>query len=147
MKFSCKTEINSPLNKVIQLWDNPENLKKWQDGFTSYEHLSGTPGQPGAKAKIIYNNRNHVIELTETIINNNLPDELHALYEHIHMSNTMKTRFNDIGGGRTSYEMVVDDIKFNKFLPRIIAALFPGMFRKQSRKWLDNFKSFVENEK
>ena len=144
--FSCKVEINKPIQKVVELFDNPDNLKKWQDGFTSYEHLSGAPGTPGAKSKLVYNNRNHVIELTETIISKNLPSEMNALYEHTHMSNTMRTRFEDLGDNKTSYEMIVDDIKFHKLMARVMFRLNPGMFRKQSQKWMDSFKAFVENE-
>ena len=54
MKFSCSVEINASLDRVIELFDSSENLKEWQPDFVSFEHLSGTPGEVGAKSRIIY---------------------------------------------------------------------------------------------
>ena len=72
MKYSCTVEINLPINKVVQLWENEENFKEWQDGFESIEHLSGTPNSIGAKSKIVLQDKRR-IELLETIISTNLP--------------------------------------------------------------------------
>jgi carbon monoxide dehydrogenase subunit G len=57
MKFTCSIDINAPIEKVVKLWDNPENLKNWQDGFVSIETVSGTPGAAGAKSKITFQKR------------------------------------------------------------------------------------------
>ena len=54
MKYSTEIEINLPLKKVIELFDNSENLKKWMPDLVSFEHLSGEPGQVGAKSKMRY---------------------------------------------------------------------------------------------
>ena len=48
MKYTVETEIDQPIEKVIELFDNPDNMQYWMDGLISFEHLSGTPGQPGA---------------------------------------------------------------------------------------------------
>lgn len=32
----------------------------------------------------------------------------------------------------------------NGIMPKLMAKLFPGMFKKQSQKWMDQFKEFVE---
>ena len=52
--FTCSVEIALPVEKVIELFKNTENLKEWQDGFISFEHISGTPGEPGAKSRTQY---------------------------------------------------------------------------------------------
>lgn len=36
MKYTCEITINQPLNKVIELFDNPDNLKHWQPGLASW---------------------------------------------------------------------------------------------------------------
>ena len=36
MKYQNEIEINLPLNRVIELFDNPDNLKRWQPGLESF---------------------------------------------------------------------------------------------------------------
>jgi hypothetical protein len=146
MKFACSTEINSPINNVVELFGNTDNLKKWQEGFVSFEHISGTPGEKGAKSKIVYNTGKHIIELTETITTNNLPAEITSLYEHKHMTNTMRNCFTPINADQTKMDIYIEYTKFNGVIPKLMAFFMPGVFKKQTQKWLDNFKRFAENE-
>lgn len=52
MKYTCKTEINLPISRVVELWRDENNLGKWQDGFIRIEHISGDPETVGAQSKI-----------------------------------------------------------------------------------------------
>lgn len=144
MDFSYSVEINKPLNKIIEIFKNEENLKEWQDGFISKKLISGVKGEVGSKYLLLFKNKNNEIELTETIQVSNLPDELTALYEHKYMSNTMSNCFTAIGADKTKYEIKVDYTKFNGFIPRLMAFLMPGVFKKQAQKWIDQFKVFAE---
>lgn len=146
MRFSCAVEIERPIGRVIQLFDNVDNLKEWQDGFVSLQHMSGTPGRPGARSRIIYNTGKHVIDLMETIQVKNLPGEMTALYEHKHMINTMSNRFTSLDENKTKWVVEIEYTKFIGFIPRIMALLMPGIFKKQVQKWLDQFKVFAEKE-
>ena len=143
MKYTCEVKINAPLNKVVSLWEDQNNFKEWQDGFKSIERLSGQPSTKGAKSKIIFEGKQYM-ELIETIITYNLPDEKTALYEHKHMTNTQTSRFKELENGNTLYISEVEYTKFNGFMIKLMAKLFPGMFRKQSEKWMNQFKEFVE---
>jgi hypothetical protein len=91
-----------PIDKVVALWENEANFKEWQDVFLSIEHLSSTAHSVGAKSKIIIHDKQK-IELIETIISSNLPQEKVALYEHIYMTNTQTTRFKVIDANKTQY--------------------------------------------
>jgi hypothetical protein len=144
MKFECSTDINLPIDKVVALFEDPKNFGEWQDGFISYEPVSGTPRMEGAKSKITFINRKHKMELIETIQVMNLPAEMTALYEHEHMVNTLTTSFTELPGQRTRYTSGVGYVKFNGFMPKLMAFLMPGMFKKQGQKWADQFKAFAE---
>ena len=146
MKYTCSIEINLPIDKVIQLWEDENNYAEWQDGFVSIEHISGVPNSEGAKSKIILQDRRR-IELLETIILNNLPEEKIALYEHVHMTNTQTTRFREITDHKTHFISEVEYSNFNGFMIKVMAALFPGKFKAQSQKWMNQFKIFAENAK
>ncbi len=87
------------------------------------------------------------MELIETILEYNLPDEKLALYEHEHMVNTQSSRFSAIDEDHTRYTSEVNYIKFNGLLIKIIFRLFPGKLKAQSQKWMDQFKAFAESRK
>ena len=74
--YTVAIEIDLPRDRVIELFDNPDNLFKWQTGLQSFDHLSGEPGQPGAKSKFVYRSGKHTIELIETVTERKLPDEV-----------------------------------------------------------------------
>jgi uncharacterized membrane protein len=143
MKYTCTVEINLPIDKVVQLWENEANFKEWQDGFKSIEYLSGTPNTAGATSRIVLEDKRR-IELLETIITNNLPKEKTALYEHIHMTNKQTSRFKAINSNKTRYTSEVEYVQFNGIMIKLMAKLFPGKFKEQSQKWMDQFKKFAE---
>lgn len=145
MKFTCQVEINAPKLKVVELFDNPDNLKEWQDGFVAMEFLEGEPGAVGSTAKMIYKTGKREIELMETILTNNLPDDFEGEYVHKHMTNTMKNTFETLKNGNTLYQADIHYSKFNGLMIKLMASIFPGMFKKQTQKWMDQFKRFVEH--
>ncbi|MGH1433222.1 MAG: SRPBCC family protein [Lewinella sp.] len=144
MKYTCTIEINAPLEKVVSLWSNEKYFKEWQDGFESIKLLTGTPETQGATSRIILDGQQR-IELIETILLANLPEEKIARYEHIHMTNTQASRFEALANSRTRYTSEVEYIKFNGLMIKLMAKLFPSKFKAQSQKWMDQFKAFVEN--
>ena len=66
MKYTTEIEINLPVEKVIELFDNSDNLSKWQPELISFKHLSGEPGQVGEKSKLRYRMGKREIEMMET---------------------------------------------------------------------------------
>ncbi|MCT4625130.1 MAG: SRPBCC family protein [Schleiferiaceae bacterium] len=146
MKYSCQVEINQPIAKVVELFKDPNNLKEWQDGFLRLEHVTGTPETNGAKSKLFYKFGKNEMELLETIQKVDWPNEFTALYEHKHMSNTLSNKFTALGEHTTLLVQEVDYLEFKALIPRILSILFPGMFRRQVQKWLDQFKAFAEKQ-
>ncbi len=146
MKFECSTEINAPISEVVALFNNPDYYKEWQDGFISYEPISGTPRTTGAKAKINFVSGSHKIELTETIEEMNLPKEMIAFYEHKHGANTMITRFKELPGDHTLYVTGVGYMKAKGLMPKLMSMFAADMMKKQNQKWVDQFKAFVEDK-
>ena len=43
MKYENSIVIQLPVARVIELFDNPDNMQYWQKGLQSFEHVSGTP--------------------------------------------------------------------------------------------------------
>jgi hypothetical protein len=144
MKYTNHVEIDLPINRVIELFDSLENMKHWQPGLQSYEHISGTPGQEGAKMRLRYMMNKREIEMIETITRRNLPDEFNGTYEAKGVYNIIKNRFVPLGPNRTKW---ISESEFRlSGIMKVFGFLFPGMFRKQSQKFLDLFKEFAEKQ-
>lgn len=142
MKYSTEIEINLPVNKVIELFDNPDNMKYWQPGLESFEYLSGTPGQPGAKSKLKYKMGKREIELIETITVRNLPEEFSGTYEAKGVFNIVKNKFISLPDGKTKY-ITEHEFQFSGMM-KLFGFLMPGAFRKESFKLMKQFKEFAE---
>ena len=144
MKFSCHVDIDKPIDRVIELFDNPNNMKEWQDGFVSFTHISGEQGQPGAISKVRYKMGKREFDLIETVTVRNLPHEFSGTYEHVHMTNHMSNKFEKLGEDKTRWTANIEYTKLNGFMPKLMAFIMPGMFKKQTQKWLNQFKDFAE---
>ena len=145
MKYTTEIEINLPREKVIELFDNTENLKKWQEGLISFENFEGEPGQVGAKSNLKYKMGKREIEMVETITKRDFPDEFFGTYETKGVWNEVKNYFTEEGDDLTKWRL---DTEFKgSGMMKIMMFLAPGMFKKQTLKSMNDFKNFAENEK
>lgn len=143
MKYTAEIEIKKPIDEVIALFDDPDNMSKWMEGLQSFEPISGTPGQVGAKSRLVFKMGKREIEMVETVTARNLPDELSVTYETKGIFNIVKNRFEKLSENKTRY-LTENEFQFKGFM-KIIGFLMPGSFKKQSMKYLRDFKKFAEN--
>lgn len=142
MKYTSEIEINSPIDRVIELFDNPSNMDKWMKGLQSFEPISGKPGQVGAKSRLKFKMGKREIEMIETITVRNLPDEFSGTYEAKGVLNVVKNKFISLPDNRTKH---VSDQEFQfKGFMKIIGFIMASAFKKQSMQYLIDFKNFVE---
>jgi len=146
MKFKGSLIINKPRNVVVDLFINPSYNKEYQDGFVKKELISGIATQVNATSKMYYKYGKRDMVLTETVLKNELPNSFEAYYHHKHMDNTMKCTFIEIDMEKTEYRYEFEYTRINWILPRLIAILFPSMYRNQGNKWMKQFKEFSEKQ-
>lgn len=146
MKHKGSVEIAKPRSEVVKYFVDPSYLGEYQDGFVKKDLISGDQGKDGAISKMYYKYGNRDMELTETIISNQLPDLFESSYHHKHMDNTMKCKFTELDDQRTKYEYEFEYTRINWIMPKLMAILFPGMYKKQGEKWMKQFKEFVERQ-
>ncbi|MFT7620671.1 MAG: hypothetical protein ACI97A_004329 [Planctomycetota bacterium] len=144
MKYELDIELDLPRARVMELFDNPDNLAKWQEGFVSMEPISGTPGETGAKSQLNYLMGKREIELVETITTRNLPKEFSATYEAKNVWNKVENFFTETPDGKTHWN-AKHEFRCGGFL-KIMAFVFPGAFKKQSFKFMEMFKEWSEKE-
>ena len=142
MKYSCEIIIDKPIQEVVAKFDNIDNMKEWMNGFQSYEHLSGELGEVGSTAKMTFLMGKREIEMIETITVKNLPTEFSGTYDANGVHNIVKNFFTVIDENKTLYK-TDQEFQFTGFM-KLIGFLFPSAFKKQSKKYLIDFKAFVE---
>ena len=143
MKYQCEVVVNVPRSKFIELFDNPANMLKWSPGLQSFEPISGTPGQPGAKSRLVYGMGKRAIEMIETVTSRKLPDEFSGSYDAKGVHNTVVNRFHDEG---KSTRWVLDTEFTCTGLMKLMTTLLPGMFKKESMKHMMSFKKYAESQ-
>lgn len=144
MKYTCEITIKRPIDEVISKLDSPQNLKHWQAGLIAAEHISGTPGELGAKMRLKYQFGNRQVELIETIVKRSFPDEFHATYTTSGMRNIQKNYFKSTKKGNTKW-LSETEFQPTSLRMRVLLFLMPSAFKKQSLKYMEDFKNFVED--
>ncbi len=100
MKYSVEIEISLPLDRVIELFDNFDNLKHWQKDLIDITHISGNPGEPGAKSKLRYTMGKREVAMIETIINREPPNLFVFTYETNNVWNQVNNYFSEAASNR-----------------------------------------------
>jgi len=145
VKYTTSILIDQPRSKVIELFDSTENMYKWQPELLSFEHISGEPGQDGAKSKMRYKMGKREIDMIETITKQNFPDEFDCTYEANKVWNLQQNTFREINSIQTQW-ISISIFKCSGFM-KIMCWLMPGAFKKQTLKSMIRFKEFAENAK
>lgn len=143
MKYTCEIIIDLPREEVIEKLDNPDNMKYWQKGLIGYKVLQGKSGEKGAQMELEYQLGKRHMVLIETITNNNFPEEFHADYDTKGVQNIQKNYFHKIDANTTKWESVCE-FKFSGIGMKLMGTLMPFAFKKQSNKYLLDFKNFAE---
>jgi hypothetical protein len=144
VKYSVDIEIDLPRARVVELFDNPDNLKHWQPGLVSFEAISGVPGEPGGRSRLRYQMGKKEIEMIETITERNLPETFSGTYEAKGVWNEVVNRFVPLANDRTQW-VLETDFRF-KGMMRLMGWLMPGAFKKQSLEFMQLFKQFAEKQ-
>ncbi|MCK8522738.1 SRPBCC family protein [Aquimarina sp. D1M17] len=145
MEYTLEIEIALPRNEVIAKFDNEKNMKHWQKGLISIEHLSGEKGKTGATSKLVYKMGKREIEMIETITLLDLPEAFHLTFDAKNVYNIQENYFEEEPNGNTKW-ISKNEFKFSGFM-KVIGFLMSSAFKKQSYVYMQDFKSFVENGK
>ncbi len=144
MKYTLEITINQPREKVIALFDSEENLYKWQEGLQNVNHISGNKGEVGSKSEMHFLMGKREVKMIETITHRNLPEEFHGTYDAGNVFNIQKNYFKKVDDDTTKW---ISEAEFQfKGFSKLIFPLMKGAFKKQSYKYLENFKKFAESQ-
>lgn len=142
MHYTVTVDIDKPLDEVVKLFDNPDNLKKWMDGLQKHQVIEGSPGKVGCKTKLWFKMGKREMVMIETLKIYQLPEELVTTYETKGVLNIQKTWFEVLTENKTRYYSE-NQFKMQGWL-KIMGFLMPGAFKKQTLQYMRKFKAFAE---
>ncbi|MEX0330820.1 MAG: SRPBCC family protein [Puniceicoccaceae bacterium] len=144
MRYVKEIHISLPRDRVIELFDSTENMKKWQPELVSFEAISGEPGQEGAQSRMLYRMGKREVELVETITVRDFPDKFSGTYEAKGVWNLVENRFEKTGPQATKWT-IQTEFKFSGLMMKLMGLLMPGAFKKQTFTMMMRFKEFAES--
>ncbi len=144
MKYTIEVDIDRPLNEVVEKFDNQDNYSSWMKGLESFENIEGKQGQEGSKTKFNFKMGKRNMVMIETVLKRDLPKQYLVSYEVNGVYNEVDNRFEKIDDNKTLYT-TYQYFKFKGFM-RVLAFFIGGSFKKQSLKYANDFKKFVEND-
>jgi carbon monoxide dehydrogenase subunit G len=143
MKYTCEVTIGLPRDRVVELFDNPDNMSKWMPGLQSFEHLTGEQGQPGATSRLVFDQGGKRVEMIETIVSRTLPDEFSGTYETEGVKNSLVHRFHEDGPEKTRW-VSETEFEFSGKM-KMMAPMMKGAFKEQTQEYMDRFRMFAES--
>jgi len=143
MKYTSQIIVEVPIEEFVEKLDNHTNMKHWQQGLISFEHIYGDPGKVGAKMKLNYSIGNREMTLIETITETNLPKSLSLHYDSEGLHHIQKNHFESTQEGHTKWTSNIEFVP-TSFKMRLMILILPKAFKKQSMKYLTAFKNFAE---
>ncbi len=145
MKYTLEIEINKPREEVARLIQDRENFVQWQPQLKSSELLGGTLGEEGSTYRIVVSMGKKTMEMTETLMVNDCPDHYQIKYDASGNINIIDLWFHELSPAKT--KLVAQSYFHCKgWVMKLMSHLMPGAFKKQTRKYMNDFKSFVESQ-
>lgn len=138
------TTINKPVEKVWELFMNPDNLKHWLTGFVSAEHISGNVGETGSVSKLKFMERGKLVEVIETVMAAT-PNQQYS-FEMEHNAFHAKTDIRLVSfGNRTEFIQTVEFFP-KGLMMKLMMPIVKGAMKKQMANELINLKNFIETK-
>ena len=132
MKYTTEIIIEKPIEEVIRKMDSVDNLKHWQEGLVSTEHVSGVPGEMGSTMRMSYDFGKRKMDLVETITKQDFPNEFHATYTTKGMRNIQENYFESTSKGFTKWT-TVNEFQPTTFAMNAMLFLMPSAFKNKQK--------------
>jgi uncharacterized protein YndB with AHSA1/START domain len=146
MKYNIELIINKPRQEVWHAFIDPDRMKSWQTSLTAIELLNGTPGQPGAESRLVFEERGREYSLIERILSCREPESIEQSYENEFSIDTICSTFLEQGLDQTLW-ITETEYKFKTLLMKILGPIYKKNLVARSQRDMDRFKEMVEKEK
>jgi len=141
MRSIVELDIDAPLARVAALYANPELSTEWMDDIERYEPISGEPGAPGSRYRLVP--RKGSMLFVATVIARDLPNEARIRLDAPQVTVFVTGRLAALSPDRT--RLVSEEVfHFKGLLHGVLGFLARGAIKKAHRRHMEAFKHFVE---
>ena len=142
MKTRNEITIDADRATVWREFDNADNLGRWQPTLKSFTPQSGTPGEPGAVAVLIYDEDGREVAMTETMTEKRAPDFMAGTYDSAWSKVTIVNYFEARGDDQTHW-VIYANHQFKGFF-KLVGLFLRKSICKRTDDWMQRFKLLVE---
>ncbi len=142
MKYQTECIIRLPIEEVISIFEDAEQLKHWQRGLKSSTLIKGKNGEVGAKRRLKITLEGREISMIETITFKDLPHEWHGRYTSNGLESMQQNFFSSTADNFTKW-VSKSEFVFSGWMV-LISKVLPGIFKKRSETVMKDFKNYAE---
>jgi hypothetical protein len=141
MKSVVELEIDVTRARLAALFTDPQQNTRWMDDIDRVETISGQPGMPGSKYRLVPKKGNMVF--VATVLAGNLPTEARLSLEASNVTVSVKGTFTALSSDRT--RLTSEEVfSFKGPLNKAFGFLAQGAIRAAHRRHMEAFKRFAE---
>jgi uncharacterized protein YndB with AHSA1/START domain len=137
-----EVNIQKPIDRVASLHADPTNNTKWMHDIARVELVSGKPGAPGSRYRMIPSRGSMVFEAT--VVAAELPRELQLTLEASGITVLVRATFEARSDGSTRMRSE-ERFVFHGFVHRLMGLLARPAIRKAHRTHIEAFRQFAES--
>ena len=143
MQLTIDVVIDIDRSGLLEIFEDPAQMKEWQPTLLSYELLEGKHAHVGARARIIHRMGPTTVQMMETVTQRELPNLFAAHYEGRGVSNDVINRFSALSPTRTRWQL---ETRFRfSGITWLVAKLMPATFEKETRATMHRLKAYAES--
>jgi hypothetical protein len=140
MKSVVELEIDVPQARLADLFTDPQQCTSWMDDIDRVETISGQPGMPGYKYRLVPKKGEMVF--VATVLAGNLPAEARLSLEASNVTVSVKGTFVALSSDRT--RLTSEEVFSFRGPLKAFGFLEQGAIRAAHRRHMEAFKRFAE---
>ena len=143
IKFEENIIINSNIDTVARVLNNPENKTNYIDEIKEYKLISGEIGSNGSNSEIKINTEGNSILLNEKIIHNKLPNEIKISLKADGVYNVYTQKLKSISKDKTKLT-TIQEFSFSGYM-KFTSFFIESILKEQTRSEMMNIKKYIES--
>jgi hypothetical protein len=141
MKSVIELDIDVPQARLAALFADPRHNTAWMDDLERLEPISGEPGLPGSKYRLVPKKGKMVF--VATVITRTLPTEVRLRLDASHVTVSVRGTFAALSSGRT--RLTSEEVfSFKGLIHKVLGFLAQTSIRNAHRRHLEAFKRFAQ---
>jgi|SRR5947208_3617425 len=141
MKSVVELDINVPQARLADLFANAENSPRWMDDLDRYEAISGEPGMPGSKYRLVP--KKGAMVFMATVIARDLPVQARVNLDAPNVAVSVTGTFEALSPSTT--RLVSEEVfRFKGPVNKLFGLIAQRAIRAAHRRHMEAFKRFAE---